>query len=140
MGGLGLQLGLPLSLVLGRHLVGHANLGYTHVFSARDVPGDRAGISTYGLGASLVWLTSSRFNVLTETVWTRAQSVTGPEERTSTDFWLVSPGIRWAYNFKSGLQIVPGLAFPLGVGPTHGEKSILLYLSFEHPFGRHQAD
>lgn len=140
VGGLGLQLGLPVSLVLGKHLVSHGNLGFTHVFSARDVPGDRAGISTFSLGASIVWLTSSRFNVLTETVWTRAQRVTGPEERASSDFWLVSPGIRWAYNFKSGLQIVPGLAFPLGIGPSHGEKSILLYVSFEHPFGKHRAD
>jgi hypothetical protein len=136
VGGLGLQVGVPLSLVLGKHLVSHTNAGFTHVFSARDAPGDRAGISTFTLGASLIWLASSRFNVLTETVWTRAQSVTGPGERTSSDFWLVSPGIRWAHNFRSGLQIVPGLAFPLGVGPSHGEKSILLYLSFEHPFGK----
>ena len=138
-GGLGVQLGLPFSLLLGKHLVGHANLGYTHVFSARDVPGDQAGISAYSLGASMVWLASSRFNVLTETVWTHAESVTGPGETASGDFWVVSPGIRWAYNFKSGLQIVPGLAFPLGVGPSHGQESILLYLSFEHPFGKHRA-
>ena len=136
-GGFGLQVGVPLSLVLGKRFVTHANLGFTQVFSARDAMDDRASLSTYSLGASLVWLTSSRFNVLTETTWTRAQSVTGPDERTSADLWLVSPGIRWAYNFKSGLQIVPGLAFPLGVGPSHGERSFLLYLSFEHPFGKH---
>jgi hypothetical protein len=136
-GGFGLQVGLPFSLVLGKHLVSHANLAFTHVFSARDTVDDRASLSTYNLGASLVWLATSRFNVLTETTWTRAQSVTGPDERTSADLWLVSPGIRWAYNFKSGLQIVPGLAFPLGVGPSHGEKSFLLYLSFEHPFAKH---
>ena len=138
-GGLGLQVDVPLSFVLGKHFVSHTNVGFTHVFSAHDVPGDRAGISAYNLGASLVWLTSSRFNVLTETVWTRAQSVTGPGDRATADLWLVSPGIRWAYNFKSGLQIVPGLAFPLGVGPSRGQKSFLLYLSFEHPFGKHRA-
>ena len=78
VGGLGLQVGLPFSLVLGKHLVSHANLGFTHVFSARDALDDRASLSTYNLGASLVWLATSRFNVLTEIIWTRAQSVTGP--------------------------------------------------------------
>jgi hypothetical protein len=48
----------------------------------------------------------------------------------------LNPGIRWAYNFKNGLQIVPGIAVPLGIGPSAGEKGILLYLSFEHPFRR----
>jgi len=47
---------------------------------------------------------------------------------------LLSPGIRWAHNFKNGLQIVPGIGVPLGVGPSAGEKAVFLYLSFEHPF------
>jgi hypothetical protein len=47
---------------------------------------------------------------------------------------LISPGIRWAYNFKSGLQIVPGIAVPIGAGPSRNERGIILYLSFEHPF------
>ena len=35
---------------------------------------------------------------------------------------------------QDGLQIVPGIAMPIGVGPSAGEKSVLIYLSFEHPF------
>jgi hypothetical protein len=46
----------------------------------------------------------------------------------------VSPGIRWALDFKCGLEIVPGLAFPIGVGPSRGEHAVFLYLSLEHPF------
>ena len=46
----------------------------------------------------------------------------------------LNPGIRWAYNFKNGLQIVPGIAMPIGVGPSSGERALFLYLSFEHPF------
>jgi len=53
---------------------------------------------------------------------------------------LISPGVRWAYNFKSGLQIVPGVAVPLGVGPSSGERGLILYLSFEHPIRRQAAD
>jgi len=51
-----------------------------------------------------------------------------------TNSLLHSPGIRWSYNFMNGLQIVPGVGVPLGVGPSAGERAILLYLSFEHPF------
>jgi len=39
-----------------------------------------------------------------------------------------------AYNFENGLQIVPGIGVPIGIGPSSGEKGIFLYLSFEHPF------
>ena len=46
----------------------------------------------------------------------------------------VSPATRWCYDFKNGLQIVPGVAFPIGVGPSKGDHAFLLYLSFEHPF------
>jgi hypothetical protein len=48
----------------------------------------------------------------------------------------VSPGVRWAHNFKNGLQIVPGVAVPVGVGSSQGEVGVIFYLSFEHPFGK----
>jgi hypothetical protein len=52
---------------------------------------------------------------------------------TEESAWL-SPGVRAAIDFSSGLQIVPGLAFPLGLGPTDGERRMLVYVSFEHGF------
>jgi hypothetical protein len=73
-------------------------------------------------------------NRVVESVWGRAQSVIGPDQTVATETWVVNPGVRWALNFRNGLQIVPGLAFPLGVGPSAGEHSLLLYVSFEHPF------
>jgi hypothetical protein len=47
---------------------------------------------------------------------------------------VISPGVRGAINFTSGLQIVPGIAIPIGAGPSHGERGVFFYLSFEHPF------
>jgi len=41
--------------------------------------------------------------------------------------------VRWAYDFPSGLPVVPGVAFPFGVGPSRGQKNVFLYLSFEAP-------
>jgi hypothetical protein len=32
------------------------------------------------------------------------------------------------------MQIVPGVAFPTGVGPSSGDWGILLYFSIEHPY------
>ena len=37
------------------------------------------------------------------------------------------------------MQVVPAVAFPIGVGPSSGERSIVLYLSFEHPFKKSGA-
>ena len=44
--------------------------------------------------------------------------------------------MRWAHNLKSGLQIVPGIAVPIGIGPSSGDTGVLLYLSFEHTLWR----
>jgi len=51
---------------------------------------------------------------------------------------VVNPAFRWAHNFSNGLQIVPGVGFPVEI-PTAGGRAqwgIFLYLSFEHPFKR----
>jgi hypothetical protein len=133
-GGLGVQLALPASVVLADRLVSHWNLGASYTPRAKDVDGNRASVRSASLGVGLIWLAHPRFNVMLETLWTRAEGVTGPDRADwSTDF-LLSPGVRWAHNFASGLQIVPGLAFTFGLGPSRGDNSLFLYLSFEHPF------
>jgi hypothetical protein len=133
-GGFGLQTNLPLSVVLGRKLVSHWNAGATFFPHAQDASGDRAATAGYNLGQSFIWLTNARFNVMLETVFARSQTVVSSDHTEWTSSLFLSPGIRWAYNFKNGLQIVPGIGVPLGVGPSAGERAILLYLSFEHPF------
>jgi hypothetical protein len=65
----------------------------------------------------------------------RFQTVTAPGKTEWARVLYVSPGIRWAHNFKSGLQIVPGIAMPVGVGSSAGERGLILYVSFESPFG-----
>ena len=121
LGGVGIQTNLPLSVVLLPKLVSHWNAGSTFV----------AHTAGYNLGQSFVWLAHPRFNVMMETVYASSQS-TVDREPWSKSMYL-NPGIRWAYNLKSGLQIVPGIAVPVGVGPSAGEHGVFLYLSFEHP-------
>jgi hypothetical protein len=134
VGGFGLQTNLPLSAVLTRHLVTHWNTGAMIVPRACNANGNRASTWGYNLGQSFVWLARPRFNVLLETSFISAQSVVGTNRTAWSNSLYLSPGVRWAHNLPSGLQIVPGVAMPIGVGPSAGEKGIFLYLSFEHPF------
>ena len=133
-GALGVQVNVPVSVAVARKVVTHWNAGATVIPSAQNAVGDKATTVAYNLGASVVWLTRPTFNALLEIVWTRKEAVTGAGRTAASDGLSISPGIRWAYNFSSGLQIVPGIAFPIGVGPSAGDDAVLLYLSFEHPF------
>ncbi len=133
-GATGVQVMLPVSWVLSESLVAHTNLGATHTARAKNLAGDRAATSDMVFGQSLIWLANPRFNVMCEFVFNRSEVVAGPNRSLLQTSTFLSPGIRWAYNFPSGLQIVPGIAVPIGVGVSRGEKAIFLYLSFEHPF------
>jgi len=133
-GGAGIQTNLPVSIQHSKHWVTHWNAGATWVPKAHNDRDETAETVAVNLGQSIVWLATARVNFLVETLWTTAQKVSGPQRTAWSQDLYVSPGIRWAYNFQSGLQIVPGVAMPIGIGPCAGEKGVVVYLSFEHPF------
>ena len=135
-GAVGYQLNLPASLLLGDRVAAHPNLGMTYTPRARGPEGVRADLTAYSLGQSFVWLLRPRFNLLVELAYTRGEKVAGAGRTERADSFVVNPAIRWSYDFPSGLQIVPAVGLPLGLGPSAGERSILLYLSFEHPYKR----
>lgn len=132
-GALGIQTLVPVSVVLGPKWVSHSNVGWTIVPSARSAAGRKATTQAWNLAQSFAWLANPKFNVLLESAWARSQSVAGNGRTSRGDSFLVSPGVRWAYDFPSGLLIVPGVAFPFGVGPSRGQRNLFLYLSFEAP-------
>ena len=115
-GALGGQVNLPLSVKFGSSFVSHWNAGLTAI----------PDVTTYNLGGSVIWLASPVFNILCEAIWL--------EQNTGRRALILNPGIRWAHNFASGLQIVPGVAYGVGLGPSRGEHSAFFYLSFEHRF------
>jgi Putative MetA-pathway of phenol degradation len=133
-GALGLQLNLPLSTVLSPRWVAHWNAGTTFVPSAENADGQKADTWGYYLGQSFIWQPSSTWNFLLETLWESGEAVAGNEATETEEELLLSPGVRRAFNFSNGLQVVAGLAVPIGIGPSRGEESLFLYLSFEHPF------
>jgi hypothetical protein len=88
------------------------------------------------MGQSVIWLVHPKLNLMLESIWTAEWDVTGPGQTERSTELLLSPGVRGAIDFASGLQVVPGIAFPFGIGSSRGERAVFVYLSFEHPFGR----
>jgi hypothetical protein len=132
-GGFGIQTNLPASIVISKRFVTHWNAGFTVIPSSANSAGDHAFASGYNLGQSIVWLARPRLNAMLETSWTTSQAVVGTNRTQDSHTLLLNPGIRWAFNLKSGMQIVPGIAVPVGVGPSAGERGLFVYLSVEHP-------
>lgn len=133
-GGAGVQGNLPMSIIVSKRLVTHWNVGSTIVPAARDAQGHRSATYGYNVGQSVVWVAKPRFNVLVETIWAGSEAVVGPGQTQRNHTLLVSPGVRWSHNLSNGLQIVPGIGIPVGMGPSAGDKGLFFYLSFEHPF------
>jgi hypothetical protein len=134
LGGVAIQTNWAASWVLSESLVTHWNVGGTVVPSAKNELGQTARVDGYNLGASLVWLAWPRLNFLVETVYVSSETVKAPD-RTSRDYaFFVNPGVRAGFDFAGGLQIVPGVSFPLGIGPSAAERMLFLYLSFEFPY------
>ncbi|HEX6643959.1 MAG TPA: hypothetical protein VF037_04740, partial [Gemmatimonadales bacterium] len=134
-GGPGVQLNLPVTAVLGPRLVSHWNAGATFVPSADAPDGGTAATRSVNLGAGAVWLLRPALNFLLEAVWSSdAEAVSGGVTARS-EAAFVSPGVRGAVNL-GGIQVVPGIAYLVGVGPSEGATSVFLYLSLEHAFSR----
>ncbi len=132
-GGAGVQVNLPISVVLSRDFVTHVNIGGTYIPSARVSATENAPQATFALGQSLIWLAHQNLNFMLEVLYSSTETAASAGT-VRTDSLFVNPGLRTAINFASGLQIVPGIALPIGIGPSSGQTGLFFYLSFEHPF------
>ncbi len=134
-GGTGVEFNLPVSITLDERLVTHFNVGGSIVPNAKNPAGEEATTYGYFVGQSFIWRLHPRFNPLLELLFSSQQSVAAPGDAVWESRVAVNPGFRWAYNLANGLQIVPGIAFPVEVGRANrGEWGLFLYLSFEHRF------
>jgi hypothetical protein len=127
-GSYGVGFGIPISYAASPTLVTHTNLAVLHVPGAREADG-RTGNAEYSAGQSVIYKALPQMHLMLETLWTGGDA----------DSFLVSPGVRFAMNFKSGLQIVPGFAMPYETR-SGGSWSTLFYLSVEHPFAHPRPD
>lgn len=146
-GAVGYQFNLPVSLELGEHLYANLNAGFTHLPNAsiRFSNGrwsDDADLCGFNLGGSVIWALTEDLNVLCEAVWysndelSERPSAGGRRlflERDRSDDVVISPGVRWAWNLRD-VQIVPGIALPIGLSRDAIDYGVFFYLSIEHPF------
>ena len=132
----GAQVNLPLSIELGPAWVTHLNAGGSWIPSAKAFDGGEA--TTIGLfaGQSLIWLVHPKLNFMLEAIYSDTEVAVGNDATANEREFFVAPGLRGAIDFASGLQVVPGIAFPIGVGPSEDDTMVFVYLSFEHPFRR----
>ena len=135
-GGAGLQANLPVTLVVGNQLVTHWNAGATITPSARNPLGVEATTADFAMGGSAIWLLRPSFNLMLEAIWESTASVAGAGRTTREESWVLNPGFRMAFDLPNDLQIVPGLAYTIGLGPGEEEDAVFFYVSFEHPFKR----
>jgi len=133
-GSFGVQMNLPLSVELTHALVAHTNAGLTWTPRAENLVGDRAALTEFNAGQSFIWLVTPTLNLMLETVYQTSRTVIAPKTSDEHQNVFVSPGVRKAFNFRSGLQIVPGVAVPFEFGDDRHDPVALVYLSFEHPF------
>jgi hypothetical protein len=128
-GAAGAQINLPLSVTLSRRWVAHTNLGATAVGEGHGAPGRRG----HSLGQSVILVARPTIHLLLEVAWDRSEAV-GSGSRDRDEHCFASPGLRWAHNLPGSVQVVPGLAVPIGVGASRGERAVFLYASVEHGF------
>lgn len=128
----GYQVNIPLSVELSDKIVTHWNMGATYTPRAKDAAGEKSNVRGFNYGASLIYLVNENLNLMLEAAGTTTETspLNGLKSTESTFF--INPGMRFAINCESGLQIVPGFSVPIGIGPSEGEYGGLIYLSFEH--------
>jgi hypothetical protein len=126
-GAVGGEVAIAASFVTSRLFAAHSNFGIAFTPRARETSGARRDVHEYSLGQSLIFTGSAVVQPLVEAVYSNGSF---------GEQIAISPGARAALNFSSGLQVVPGIAFPIGIGSSRGERGVFVYLSFEHPFRR----
>ena len=135
-GAVGGEAAIAASFVLSQSITSHTNAGFFFTPSAKNAAGDKANVYDWSIGQSVILTSSSLIQPMLEAVYSRGTEVTGTDRTSSIESFVLAPGARLAFNFDSGLQIVPGFAVPIGIGPSSGERGVFFYLSFEHAFRR----
>lgn len=128
------QVNLPFSRALGDKWFVHLNAGATFLPDAAS--GGGRDLWHYNLGASGIYAATPDLHFMLEWVgqW---QDTLQPSGALRHEFSsVIAPGLRKAFNYDNGSQLVVGLAAPIGLTAHAPEVGVFLYLSFEHFFLR----
>lgn len=129
---LGYQANLPFSTALNDRWAVHANAGLTFLPDAGIGPTE--DLLNYNLGASAIYAVTDRLHLMLEWIgnWDESINGTGGTDREFSS--IISPGARYAFNFKNDAQLVLGLAAPIGLNHAAPDIGVFFYVSFEHAF------
>ena len=131
---LGYQLNLPFSTALNDRWFVHANAGFTFLPEAGTGP--THDLLNYNLGASAIYAATDELHFMLEWVGNWDESVNGGGGTDREFSSVISPGLRYAFNFKNDSQLVLGIAAPIGLNDAAPDIGVFLYVSFEHAFQR----
>jgi hypothetical protein len=133
-GSVGFQWNLPFSTTIGGRWAAHLNFGGTYL----PDPHSSGGKSLYhhNLGASLIYAIDSEWHLMLESVSNWEEALNSRGDRKYESGALIAPGLRKAFNYDNGAQLVLGCSAPLRVGGHAPDYGAFLYLSFEHFFSR----
>ena len=140
-GVVGYQWTLPFSKKVTPQLALNANFGVTYLPKVRT-PLDSLGgalspkrsLVSYIAGGSTIFAILPRFHVLLEWLGEFEESIkdNGKAEREFKP--ILSPGFRTAIVNEEKLQIVTGVAAPIGLNRKANNYGVFLYFSIEHHF------
>lgn len=140
-GSVGIEINLPVSKQFG-HLYLHGNAGFTYLPSAENGGAETALFSPF-LGASAIARVHPLVNLMLESVAVLEEEpiagAAGGDQTRRRTVWVVSPGVRAAWNVVAGHQLVFGAAVPLGASAAAVDRALLLYFSYELPFTRRRG-
>jgi hypothetical protein len=135
-GAWGGQFNLAVTKRLGKKFVTHYNAGYTAFSKADFYDVDTEGspqfiteknLTAANLGASLIWMVTPRFNLMTEYACVYQQEFIGHSSRNV----VINPGFRFAVDIGK-VQIVPGAGVPLNfINGSFQNSGAFIYLSIE---------
>ncbi len=148
-GEVGYQVNLPVSKTISDRAYVNFNAGLTYhpdvVLKLSD--GRRAesrDLLSFNVGASGIYAVTDTVHLMLEVAWNSSEGLEERQprgrrrrpdaRRDRVEEVVISPGVRWAINAPGDLQIVPGVAFPIGLSEAAPDYGVFFYLSIEHPF------
>jgi hypothetical protein len=133
----GIQGCIPASKRLSDQFIVHANAGGTILPGVKGTTSAgqevKKTLGSLYLGASAIWLAERYDNFLLESIYTIESSIDGNGEVQHDHTILLNPAYRHAIDI-GGLEIVPGIGFPVTISKASTDVGIFFYLSFEHPY------
>jgi Putative MetA-pathway of phenol degradation len=140
-GVVGYQWSLPFSKKLASRFAMHADFGLTylpHVQPRLDGStgplSPKSSLVSYNVGSSAIFAILPRLHFMLEWVGNFDQSINDDGKRERSFRSTISPGFRAAIVNEEKLQIVAGVAAPIGLNHRTDNIGTFLYFSVEHDF------